>query len=186
MNLSLDTGGIDVLARGFKVADKERPMIIARSINRTLPKARTLSGKAVREDLALPAAYVRERFKLQRSNYQKLSGRLTAKGRPILWGRFKFRVTRKGVTARVNKREGRRTARGGFVVPLRAGGTTIQAPAVRVGGRYQRTNSARFKPLYGPDIPEVLNSKLPTVEPEIARYLQGELSKQVERLMRRI
>jgi hypothetical protein len=185
MDLSLNTEDIDVLARGFKLAEKERPKVIARAINRALPKARTLSGKAIREDLALPAAYVRERLSISKSNYTNLTGRLTAKGRPILWGRFKYRVSKKGISARIGK-QGRRVARGAFLVNLTAGDKRVRTPAVRIGGRYPGTKNLRFKPLYGPAIPQVLGEKLPSIEPEIGAYLQEQLSKNVDRLMERI
>jgi hypothetical protein len=185
MDLSLNTKDIDVLARGFKLAEKERPKTIVRAINRSLPKARTLMNRAVREDLALPSAYVQERLKIKNADYKKMAGRVSGVGRPILWGRFKTRASKKGVSARINKK-GRRVARGAFLVTLTAGGKAIRTPAVRVGGRYAGTNTLRFKPLYGPSIPQVLRSKLPKIEPEVAAYLQEQLSKNVDRLMSRI
>lgn len=185
MELRLDSKDIDVLARGFKVAEKERPKTIVRAINRSLPKARTLMNRAVREELALPSAYVQERLTITNANYQKMKGTVAAHGRQILWGRFKTRASKKGVSARINK-TGRRVARGAFMVNLIAGRKRILTPAVRIGGRYPGTKNLRFKPLYAPAIPQVLSEKLPSIEPEIGAYLQEQLSKNVDRLMERI
>lgn len=187
MELKLDTKGIDVLARGFEKADKARPKEVARAINSSLKKARTLSNKAVREELALSQKYVNERINISdKSTYSNLRGRLTVKGRPILWGRFKHKATRKGVSAKINKSAGRRSGPGGFVVLLKAGNKTIMAPAYRTGGRYPGTNSPKFKPYYGPSVPGVLSGKLKEVEAEVFEYLQNELDKRVTRLMERI
>lgn len=187
MELSLDTKGIDVLARGFEKADKNRPKEVARAINSSLRKARTLSNRAVREELALSQKYVNERIDdSNKASYSNLRARLSVKGRPILWGRFKYKATKKGVSAKVNKSAGRRSGPGGFVVPLKAGGKTILAPAYRIGGRYPGTNSPKFKPYYGPSVPGVLRGKIKNVEAEVSDYLQNELDKRVTRLMERI
>lgn len=186
MDIGVETRGLDTLARGFQRAERDRPKILTRAINRTLTKARTLTSKAVREDLALPAAYVRDRLSIRKANYNTLRGELTGRGRPILWARFKYRATRKGVSARINKREGRRTARGGFVVPMRAGGKRMAAPVVRMPGRYRNTGSGRFKPLYAPSVAEVMTEKRAKVEPEIANYLATQVDNQVDKLMEKI
>lgn len=106
MDLSLNTKDIDVLARGFKLAEKERPKTIVRAINRSLPKARTLMNRAVREDLALPSAYVQERLKIKNADYKKMAGRVSGVGRPILWGRFKTRASKKAYRPASTKRAG--------------------------------------------------------------------------------
>lgn len=187
MDLKLDTKGIDVLARGFKQADKARPKEVARAINSAQRRARTLSNRAVREDLNLPLKYVNERIDdSKKATYTNLNARLTVKGRPILWGRFKHKATRKGVKAKVDKGKAWRDGPGGFVVPLKAGDKTIMAPAYRTGGRYPGTGTLKFKPYYGPSVPGVLRDKLKGVEAEVSEYLQAELDKRVTRLMERI
>lgn len=92
------------------------------AINRTITSTRTFISKAVREDLALKSRTVKDSLSIKKAGYSDNPvGKIDVEPKPLSLKRFGARTTRKGVTVRVRKSEGRKVEKGGFIVDTLGG-----------------------------------------------------------------
>lgn len=144
LTISTDLEAAKRYLRGLK-ADKVAPAA-ARAINKTLANVRTEATKEIRKERALKAGTIRDALAIERATKLKLSGSLTASGRPIPLRDYAARQGKRGVTVQVTPR-GRtlvvHSGNKGFIID-------------RIGGHvFARVGKTRLplKKLYGPSIP---------------------------------
>lgn len=143
-----------------KLRSNQLPRAVGTALSRSGTTVRARVQRAIREDLTLPAATVRNAIKLERSNAVDGARRayidLRARGGPIPLRDYKGRMTRRGATYQIIKGSKRKLARAegriGFVVGSRRGGAF--APAEAFGGHIfiRRDGSRGFRRQYGPGI----------------------------------
>ena len=129
-----------------KVLGKDAPKMLAREIiiavNATAKKTRTTMNREVRTELAVTAGSINKVLKIKRASKSRLGATVTLEKEDRLPLKdFKPRQTRAGVSYRISKRGGRKTAPDAFMGP-RPG---VIASKLR-GHVYKRRGRAR-KPI---------------------------------------
>lgn len=71
----------------------EAPKILTRTLNATASKARTEGSKAMRQQVNLSAAYVRDHMAVTNANYRKLESKVSTPSRGLLLSYYLYGVT---------------------------------------------------------------------------------------------
>lgn len=132
------------------MSSDRRRLAVARAINHTMAKVKTMSSRQIREVYALDAKTVNSALSQVKADRLTLTGKVVGKGKPIPLYKFKARQTAKGVTVEV-KRGKRKIIPGVFLVSLNNGHTGVMFRGKYAGRNMQRRKN-RIKPT-GPDLP---------------------------------
>lgn len=151
----------------------ESNKLLARSLNKTANKAKTLAAVKIRQQVNLKSAYVKSKLTVHRATYSNLSARLSAEKRGVLMTRYPYTLLRRGgATVKIKPTGPRKELPGAFLVNLRAGDRIVQALAWRdpKGGVY-RTGNAKIIVPYSPSVSQVFNTVRDDINDELGDYL---------------
>lgn len=164
------------------------------AINKTTPKARTASSRAIREQVRLQASYVSQRLTIIKATRRTLNGRIRALSRGLLLSRFStdlliagdkvgwFRpplVPAGGIRIKVKPDGGTKVVTGDadtrpnkpFYMVINKGANV--AIAARLSG--QGRGGRKVKVFSGPSLSQVFNTVRDQVTPEAASVFEAEL-----------
>jgi len=165
---------------------KMLPKQVSTAINKTRTKAASTMAKSVVKELAVTQKTVRDAIdKGRRSTPKTLRAMLTLRaGERLPLKQFKPRQTRKGVSYKVSKTEGRKTLKSGFIV--QSLGSHVFARSgpkrrVRSGVNKGRMKQAIYKK-YGASPWGVYVKQ--DVDPEVRKQINEELRKQIAERIR--
>ncbi len=113
--ITVNQEDIDRIKRDLKVMSDEVPVVLARTINRTVDSVSTEAGRQVRSIYGLTAARVKKNFKLRRASKVNLSGQWTSSGRPVGLLQFVAKQNTRGVSVKVMAAGTRKTIAGAFI-----------------------------------------------------------------------
>lgn len=134
------------------------------AINRTATGVRTFSSKAAREELNLKSKTVKESLGIKKAGRgANPVGKFDVLPKSLSLKRYKARTTRKGVTVKVKKSNGRKVVKGGFIQES-------------LGGHvFKRVGEDRYpiKKLWGPSVRVELEDE----RDEIKEYIDGTYKK---------
>lgn len=182
MELRFDISDVDRLAQELNANARQISVATARGINKTAAKLRTAANKAIREQVALPAAYVREKLILEKATAKRQEATLSATKRGVLLSRFRHSANKTGVRVTVKPGQSKQIA-GAFLIRLRSG-TTAGAGALGIAARRltpQGTRVARYPidVFHGPSVSQVYDDTrerlIPAVEADLPVQIAGEL-----------
>ena len=152
----------------------------ARTINKSLPPAKTQASKSIRERRALPAAEVKKSITVSRASNRRLTGTLFVNGGPIPMHRYKTRQLKRGIK-----------------VTVTPGKATVFKSAFQPKGKgspmFQRVGKPRLpiEKLMGPSIPSafrqqvVINEVRASVNHRWRRLFDHELAREIEKARRK-
>lgn len=161
------------------------------AINKTTPKVRTASSRAIRDQVRLQAAYVNERLTIIKATRRTLNGRIRALSRGLLLSRFStdpliaggkvgwFRpplVPPQGIRVKVKPDGGAKVVTGDadtrgnkpFYMVINKGANV--AIAARLAG-----DNRKVKVFSGPSLSQVFNTVRDQITPSAAAVFEGEL-----------
>lgn len=193
-----DVRDVRLLLRGLQ---DEAPKILSRALNKTVTKARTESSKAIRGDVRLKAAYVRQRLSVRKANPRNLSAKIMTPSRGLLLSRFSTNSQiaspniswikapdepPRGIRVKVKPSGGTQTISGDsetkgkpFYLALKNGRLAIAARRKTVGPR-----GGKIKVFYGPSLSQVFKTLLPDLQEPLAEYQEEQVSKQIDAVLR--
>ncbi len=185
---------LDYLANGANRA-------LSRALNKTASKAKTLSSRAIRDQVNLSATYVRERLKGPANGWEykatvtKLQAKLSTPKRGILLREF---VTNFG-----NARAGRpltpirlKVKTGGSSQPLVSGfyvrtkGSNVLTPAVRNEilrrlGMTRTLDNGAFTVLHGPSLSQVFTDVKDSIAADMSALLAENMTREMDWLLQK-
>lgn len=164
------------------------------AINKTTPRVRTASSRAIRDQVRLQAGYVNERLTVIKATRRTLNGRIRALSRGLLLSRFSTDpliasdkvswirpplVPAQGVRVKVKPDESAKVVTGDaetrgnkpFYIVLNKG-ANVGIAARRTG---QGPGGRKVKVFSGPSLSQVFNTVRDDVTPEAASIFEGEL-----------
>lgn len=173
---------------------KEGQKAITRATNNTGRKARTLSSREIRSDVALSAAYVRARLLIKRATFKRAEYVIRAKRRGVLMTRYPYRELQSGgVSVKIKRKGARKKIENGFVTRLNAQGRRVDAIAVpdytgAVGKKRAKykTGNLKIRVLYAPSVSQVFNDVRDRITPEVERYFIEQMDKEINQAIKRI
>lgn len=188
MDVRLDMRDVERLARDLNANARQIAVASARGVNKTASKALTAANKKIREQVALPASYVREKLKLNKASAAHPEATIRAAQRGVLLSRFRHSATKKGVRVTVKPGQSKLIL-SAFIIKLRKGKTTpadgedkkpnlgIAARAFGADGR--RVGRLPMDVFHGPSVSQVFDKTRymiqPDIEADLPRQIAGEL-----------
>lgn len=162
-----------------------------RAVNRTSERARTKSGRAIRQIVNLPARYLSgEDGRLQMSapaNTSRLERSVTGRRRATSLARFKVGdPTGQGLRVSVLKAGGARYIKRGFLIPLKGAGGGLSNLGLAMRTPDGKAPRGALKPkmigqglylLYGLSVDVLFRRVLGTVTPEVSDNLVAEFTR---------
>lgn len=168
-----------------------RNLAIARAINHTIAKAKTLTSREIRNLYSVDASTLGKALTQVKADRLTLTGKIIARGRPISLARYKARQTRQGVTVEVLRGK-RKLIPGVFLANLKSGykgvmvrGKHAQGKIVRRKHRVIKSgNDLPITSLAGVSIPKQLANKiiLRSIEKGINETFPQRLSHEIKRV----
>jgi len=163
-----------VMIKGIRL---NGPKIIARSLNATVTKGRTLSSKKIREQVNLKAAYVKSKLKLKRATWQRLQASISADSRGLIL--MNYATGTKGDDFKVKIKKGRaKIVKNAFLTVIYAGGRKIDVIA------RSDPRTGKLDVLYGPSVSQVFNTVRDDIDTELSNMLEAEADKQLAASLR--
>jgi hypothetical protein len=164
------------------------------AINKTVPRARTISSRAIRDQVNLKASYVNERLATIKATRKSLNGRIRAESRGLLLSRFSTDpliagdkvgwikpplVPPGGIRVKVKPDQSPTVVSGGadtrpnapFYVVLNKGQNV--GIAARLAG--QASGGRKFKVFSGPSLSQVFNGVRDQIMPQASGVFQDEM-----------
>lgn len=92
MSVKIDRASMNNLRVFLAGISDEAPKIMTRTLNKTAAKTRTEGSKAIRKQVNLSAAYVRDRMKVNKANYRKLQASVSTPKRGMLLSYYLYGV----------------------------------------------------------------------------------------------
>jgi len=181
MSITVRVEGLDKVARMLDPKRFER--VVRRTVNKTAAKAKTAMSKEVRKTYTIKAKDFNKKVKLNRAKGRSLKAVIRAKdtrGTPLI--NFNPRQTKKGVTYRVKKTEGRKRLPHAFIATMPSGHTGVFkrfGPRVRIRGRagkHQRIREQFRVDTVGMVNQEGVKAARRTVDTDMDRILTHELN----------
>lgn len=132
------------------VSNDKRRLAIARAINHTMAKIKTMSSREIRQVYELDAKTVNQALTLVKSDRLTLTGKVIGRGKPIPLAKFKVRQLKKGVKVRIKKGQDKFIP-GVFITTLNSGHAGVMFRG-KYSGRLMQRRKNRIRPT-GPDLP---------------------------------
>lgn len=182
MDVRLDMSDVERLARDLNAHARQIAVASARGVNKTASKALTAANKKIREQVALPARYVREKLILNKASSAHPEATISAAKRGVLLSRFRHSTTKKGVRVTVKPGQSKLIL-SAFLIRLRAGqtdGAGAQGIAARAfGADGRRVGRLPMDVFHGPSVSQVFDKTRfmiqPDIEADLPRQIAGEL-----------
>lgn len=202
MSVEIDRASLKSLRIFLAGVQDEAPKILARSLNATATKARTEGSKAVRKQVNLSAAYVRDRMKVNKANYRNLKSSVATPTRGLLLSYYLY-----GVTG-INKDTGRATS--GALLKYKKGYFSVanldqplkvkvkpKGKAVKLGPEWfilpklkgsnlpglARRVDGKLK-LHGPSLSQVFDDVIGEIDGTMNDYLADQMDKNIDSVLR--
>lgn len=136
--------------------------IATRTLNKLGAQVKTAISREVRSEYNIKAERFNSGLYVRRASWENMSFLLAFKGRFPGLQNFDARQTRKGVTVKVKKQNGRKVVKKGFMANTPEGAQAIwkrtgDAMRPMTKGRYQGKMREPIERLYGPDIVAMVN-----------------------------
>lgn len=208
--MSVSIEGVPAVSRMLAEMNGIYPKVTYRAINKSVAKTKTAVNSAIREQINLPAAYVREKLKTQSATPSELSGRVYGEKRGILLSRFSANALlqkSKSLPSRLKGRAGLSDGSVSFdaipagkklkqisvkikthgsrqklkLFPIRLRGSNAIGLAVRTG-----KGKRDYKILYGPSISQVFNTLKDGLEGDASREFLAQFESQLDYELSRI
>ncbi len=157
------------------------PKILARSLNSTVSKGKTLSSKKIREQVSLKAQYVNSKLSVNKATWHKLSASISAASRGVLMTRYPHTVLKRGgATVKIKRSGARKKLPGAFKTIVYAGKEKkrVEVLAVPKAGRY-KNGHRKIEVLYSPSVSQVFDDTRNQVMDELNDYLLEQVEKQL-------
>lgn len=193
MRIELDESQMGELRLLIENVGDGSKKLLARSLNKTAAKAKTLASVKIRQQVNLKAAYItgskngsKPKLAVVRATYKNLVAKLSAERRGTLMTRYPYTMRRRGgATVKVKTAGARKELPGAFLVTLRAGDRSVQALAILHpdGGTYT-TGHARIKVLYAPSVSQVFDDVRGEIDDEVRAYLLATAESELETILR--
>lgn len=152
-----------------------------RALNHTLDKTRTSANSAIREQVALPASYVKERLRPKKATKNNLSARLEAMRRGVLLSRYQNRDLKVGVSVKVKPGPGQtKKMPGAFYITFANG---VRAIAIRTQRGPGLGRSEGLKLLHGPSVSQVYTDVKDDMTQPSGRLLLERMAHEAARLL---
>jgi len=180
---------------------KEAPKILSRALNATATKGRTEVSKAIRTEVKLSAAYVRDRLSIKKSSYKNLQSKVLTPSRGILLSRFSTQANirseniswikppatpKRGIKVKVSPNGGTKTITGDnetkgkpFYLALPNGRLGIAARRKSPGPK-----GGTIKVFHGPSLSQVFNNIKEDLGDPLAEYQEDQVVKQIDSILR--
>jgi hypothetical protein len=170
LTIEIPNAALKRLEKAVRDSGRKLPQEVSVAVNATAKKLKTQISKDVRTELAAPAKAVNSKIANTRATRSNPSAVVSlSKSKRIPLKEFRANQTKKGVSYKVSKTQGRKRIESGFIV------------AAYGGNVYQRRTKAR--PVgarkYGPSPWGVFVKRGMT--PAAVKFAQKELNKQLER-----
>lgn len=155
------------------------------ALNRATTAGRTQAVRSVSKAMGLKQKLVRERTRVIRSSFKRLTGAIVLTGRPLNMIRFNARQIRKGVSSSAYGQ--RRLTKGAFIA--NSGRTVFVRTNGKMGSRKAGRNSTvtkhnqQIKPVYGPGIADT--AAQPDIAKDITKVINRTYRKTILRELRR-
>lgn len=194
--VQIDVRQLESAANEIGIAASVVQRTIYRAINGVAAKAMTRARRDIVSQVNLSAKYVRERISLRKAGPGSLRAVIAGRQRPTRLATYGARQVTKnaarakgdparnispgrkqaGVSVSVKKGGGRKTMRGAFLIPLRAG----QVGGANGMGVFMRTGPGRkdIQHKYGPSVDDVLSGVIKTMESDVQSELEAALLRQ--------
>lgn len=164
------------------------------AINRAAPRVRTAASAAIRTQVRLKAAYVKDRLTLSKATRNKPTARLSAASRGILLSRYstdsnvsgnkvtwlkppplpkqgpRVKVKPDGKTAAVTGKSGEITGKPFYMVLKNSRALAIVGRRLNAGNQ-----GGKIKVFYAPSVSQVFNTVRDDVLPEASNLLENEI-----------
>jgi hypothetical protein len=166
MFLQINPRDLEEIHKLFAVLGTDAPRALVRTINKTLPGARTDMTQAIYDRYNVTKTKIRGSFSIARANLLKPSGTVATKGQYLNLIEYGATQTQKGVSVRILRAGERKLFPGGFIRTMKNGkelALTREYHATKVrlrpGFAYGKLPSKYrlpVKSLFGPRIQDVL------------------------------
>ena len=172
---------------------------LSRALNKTAAKAKTVASRAIRDQISLSAAYVRDNLKgpsngfAYKATINKLDARISAAKRGLLLYHFaktgdaRLGTPRSRIKLKVKSSGGAVTLASGFWI--RTKGSNLLTPAVRnvilrrLGMTRQSSGTLPYTVLHGPSLSQVLDSVKGDIGTNMSAVLAANLTHEMEWLL---
>lgn len=186
MDVRLDMSDVERLARDLNAHARQIAVASARGVNKTASKAMTAANKEIREQVALPARYVREKLKLRKASAAQPEATISASKRGVLLSRFRHSATKKGVRVTVKPGQSKMIL-SAFLIRLRAG-PSDGAGALGIAARAFGANGLRVGRLpidvfHGPSVSQVFDKTRYMIQPDIEADLPRQIASELRYLL---
>lgn len=177
MKVSVDKNQLletELILSGFRL---EGPKILSRALNATASKGRTLGSKKIREQVNLKSKYVKEKLKLKRATWQKLTASISAESRGLILMNYATGTSGDDFKVKV-KKGATKTISNAFLATVYAGGRKIDVIAQR------HPKTGKFDVLYGPSVSQVFNSVRDEIDTELMDELEIQTDRQINSFLK--
>lgn len=170
------------VVRALAGVPKGLPKVLARAVNKTATRGRTKVIRTVAQEISIRQGDLRRRnVRMKRATYRQPVAYIIISGRRIPLIAFKAYGSRRGVSYRISRREGRQRIREAWVESFISGHWAV----VRRRGRARLP----LVELRGPSVPEAVRGIRALTEAvlgrELGQHLDKEIATQVGLLLRR-
>jgi hypothetical protein len=167
------------------------------AINDTVSKERTDSNKAIREQVKLPAGYVKEKLKVRKATRANVSGAISAESRGTPMTRFPYTAYKRGgVGVQIKPAGGKQLMPGAFLLGPLMRGRSIEYGTVGIFIRkkkwipkaQQRKKMGRFqgvRMLYSPSTSQVFIDVKDDLAEPLNAYMQQRLAAKADYLLKK-
>jgi len=155
-----------------------------RALNKTANKAKTQAAKRIKQEIILPAKYVKSKLHINKAHKNKLYAKIEANKRGIQLRRFFVKQLVKkgktvpekpgGIAVKVKRGKMKRMP-GAFLIKLK--GNNGYGIAMREKGAKGRKN---YKVLHGPSVSQVFDQVRPDIQPEIRKTLKRNMQHEIK------
>ena len=165
--------GIDEVNRTLSRLGNRAPIVLRRSLNKTLKNEQVFISRKIRDEVTLKASKVKQHLRIQRATRDSLQASIDIQGKPIGFRHYGARQTRRGVSVKIRKQKPRELVTRAFRLK-----NDVTRPGMRmVGGTFwKRVGRPRtpLKRLVGPSVPNIVAENEPLFR-EVLQYGQMRL-----------
>lgn len=166
MFLQINPRDLEEINKLFADLGKDAPRALVRTVNKTLPGARTDMTQAIYDQYNVTKTKIRSSFTIARANLLKPSGTVATKGQHLNLIEYGATQTKKGISVRILRGGERKLFPGGFIRTMKNGKELAlqreyHTPTVRLRpgvayGKLPRAYRFPIKALPGPRIQDHL------------------------------
>lgn len=188
--ISVDPAQVLVTVTLFEFVGGNSADALRVAINKTTPKARTISSKAIREQVRLQASYVNERLTVIKATRKTLSGRIRAVARGLLLSRFSTDpivasdkvgwirpplVPKTGIRVKVKPSGASKVVTGDSETAGNKPFYIVLNGGQNIGIAARRRASRKIKVFSGPSLSQVFNTVRADITPQAASVFEAEM-----------